>query len=94
MNSLFETAKQCSPGGVHSPVRAFGSVPGDPVFFARGEGAYVETADGRRLLDLCMSWGPLIMGHAHPAVVEAVQNAATRGLSFGACHQAETVLAT
>jgi len=94
MNSLFETAKQCSPGGVHSPVRAFGSVPGDPVFFARGEGAYVETADGRRLLDLCMSWGPLIMGHAHPAVVEAVQTAATRGLSFGACHQAETVLAT
>jgi len=93
MNSLFEKAKSCIPGGVHSPVRAFGSVPGDPVFFRSGEGAYIETESGQRLLDLCMSWGPLILGHAHPTVVQAVQEAASKGLSFGACHRGETDLA-
>ncbi len=93
MSTLFDRARQVIPGGVHSPVRAFGSVPGSPVFFRSGKGAYIETHDGRRLLDLCMSWGPLILGHAHADVVKAVRTAAGDGLSFGACHQGEIELA-
>ena len=93
MNALFDQARRCIPGGVHSPVRAFGSVPGDPVFFRRGEGAYIETEQGQRLLDLCMSWGPLILGHARAEVVDAVRKAAVDGLSFGACHRSEIELA-
>ena len=72
------------PGGVNSPVRAFGAVGGDPFFVARGEGAFLIDTDGRRLLDYVQSWGASILGHAHPAVVEAVQRAAAGGTSFGA----------
>jgi glutamate-1-semialdehyde 2,1-aminomutase len=81
------------PGGVSSPVRAFGAVGGTPRFAARGEGAYVEDADGRRYLDLVGSWGPLILGHAHPEVVEAIVRAARDGTSFGAPTEAESELA-
>ena len=81
------------PGGVSSPVRAFGAVGGSPLFLKRGEGAYVEDADGRRLVDLVMSWGPLILGHAHPAVVEAVRRQAALGTSFGAPTEPELELA-
>ncbi|MEM7248621.1 MAG: glutamate-1-semialdehyde 2,1-aminomutase [Acidobacteriota bacterium] len=88
----FERARAVSPGGVHSPVRAFRAVDGPPVFFDRGEGAEVVDLDGRRLLDTCLSWGPLPLGHAHPAVVEAVREAAGKGLSFGACHAGEAAL--
>jgi glutamate-1-semialdehyde 2,1-aminomutase len=91
--AAFDRAGRVSPGGVHSPVRAFRSVGGTPVFFARGEGAHVWDVDGNRYLDLCMSWGPLILGHAHPAVIAAVREAASRGLSFGACHEGESALA-
>ncbi len=90
---LFTQAQQVTPGGVHSPVRAFGSVPGDPVFFASASGSQATDADGRTYVDLCMSWGPLILGHADPAVVRAVQEAAPKGLSYGACHAGEVALA-
>ncbi|MCG8467869.1 MAG: glutamate-1-semialdehyde 2,1-aminomutase [Gemmatimonadetes bacterium] len=81
------------PGGVSSPVRAFGSVGLDPFFASRGEGARIYDADGRGYLDYVLSWGPLILGHAHPAVVEAVTRAARDGLSFGACNDREVELA-
>ena len=90
--ALFERAKIVTPGGVHSPVRAFGSVPGDPIFFSEAAGAEVVDADGKRYVDFCMSWGPLIMGHAEADVVKAVHAAATRGLSYGACHGGEVAL--
>lgn len=90
---LFARAQKCIPGGVNSPVRAFRSVGGTPCFFARGEGASVWDADGRRYLDYVGSWGPLILGHADPDVVAAVQQAAARGLSFGAPTEAEVELA-
>jgi glutamate-1-semialdehyde 2,1-aminomutase len=89
----FTRAKKAIPGGVHSPVRAFASVPGDPVFFSAGRGPKITDVEGREYLDFCMSWGPLILGHAHPEVVRAVQDAAALGLSFGACHGAEVELA-
>ncbi|HEY1695374.1 MAG TPA: glutamate-1-semialdehyde 2,1-aminomutase [Polyangiaceae bacterium] len=82
--SLFERAARVIPGGVNSPVRAFRAVGGTPVFVARAEGATLHGADGRRYLDYVGSWGPMILGHAHPAVVEAVRDAATRGTSYGA----------
>src|SRR5580693_3517978 len=82
--SLFERASRVIPGGVNSPVRAFRAVGGTPVFVSRAEGAYVYGADDRRYVDYVGSWGPMILGHAHPAVVAAVQQAAARGLSFGA----------
>jgi glutamate-1-semialdehyde 2,1-aminomutase len=87
-------ARACrvTPGGVHSPVRAFGAVGGTPVSFARGSGSRAWDVDGNELVDFCMSWGPLILGHAHPAVVDAVKRAAERGLSYGACHEAEAEL--
>ncbi len=91
--SLFERARQHIPGGVNSPVRAFGSVGGTPVFLAKGQGAYVWDSEGRRYVDYVGSWGPLILGHAHPAVIEAVQQAAVNGLSFGAPTEAEIELA-
>ena len=91
--ALYERACQCMPGGVSSPVRAFRSVGGTPVYFQRGAGAACWDEDGQRYLDLCLSWGPLILGHAHPAVVEAVQRAARDGLSFGACCRGEVELA-
>ena len=90
---LFESAKAILPGGVDSPVRAFGAVGGDPLFIDRGEGDAIFDADGNAYTDYVMSWGPLILGHAHPAVVAAVQAAAARGLSFGAPTGAETLLA-
>jgi len=82
--SLFERAARVIPGGVNSPVRAFRAVGGTPVFVSRAEGAYLYGADGRRYVDYVGSWGPMILGHAHPAVVEAVRDAATRGTSYGA----------
>jgi len=80
---LFARAETVVPGGVNSPVRAFRSVGGTPRFMASGRGAYLTDVDGNRYVDLVSSWGPMILGHAHPAVVEAVQEAATAGLSFG-----------
>jgi glutamate-1-semialdehyde 2,1-aminomutase len=91
--SAFARAKPSIPGGVNSPVRAFGGVGGDPVFFASGAGAHVTDIDGNRYLDFVGSWGPLILGHAHPEVVEAVCAAAKLGTSFGAPTERETELA-
>src|SRR5918996_668563 len=81
------------PGGVNSPVRAFGAVGGTPRFFAAGQGPWLIDVDGNRYVDLVLSWGPLIAGHAHPAVVAAVQAAAARGTSFGAPTEGEGGLA-
>jgi glutamate-1-semialdehyde 2,1-aminomutase len=82
--ALFERASRVIPGGVNSPVRAFRAVGGTPVFVSRAEGAYLYGAEGRKYVDYVGSWGPMILGHAHPAVVEAVRDAATRGTSYGA----------
>jgi glutamate-1-semialdehyde 2,1-aminomutase len=90
---LFERAQRSIPGGVNSPVRAFGSVGGTPRFIERAEGAFFWDADGKRYIDYIGSWGPMIVGHAHPAVVRAVQEAAARGLSFGAPTEAEVEMA-
>lgn len=90
---LFARACRHIPGGVNSPVRAFKGVGGTPVFFERGEGAYMIDADGRRYVDYVGSWGPMILGHAHPKIVKAVQEAATRGLSFGAPTEVEITMA-
>ena len=90
---LYERASRVLVGGVNSPVRAFQSVGGSPVFVERMEGPYVYDTDGNEYVDLVGSWGPAIVGHAHPEVVAAVQEAAARGLSFGACHSAEAELA-
>ncbi|MFN3564451.1 MAG: glutamate-1-semialdehyde 2,1-aminomutase [Burkholderiaceae bacterium] len=90
---LFERAQRSIPGGVNSPVRAFRSVGGTPRFIDRAEGAYFWDADGRRYVDYIGSWGPMIVGHSHPAVVRAVQEAAARGLSFGAPTEAEVEMA-
>ncbi|MFT3741867.1 MAG: glutamate-1-semialdehyde 2,1-aminomutase [Gammaproteobacteria bacterium] len=91
--ALFEEAKKYIPGGVNSPVRAFGGVGGTPIFFKRGEGAYLWDVDGNRYIDYVGSWGPAILGHAHPAVVAAVQAAAANGLSFGAPTEGEIRIA-
>ena len=91
--SLFEAARAVIPGGVDSPVRAFGSVGGTPRFIASTSGAHVTDAEGRSYVDLVGSWGPALLGHAHPGVVAAVQAAAARGLSFGAPTATETLLA-
>ncbi len=90
---LFERARRVIPGGVNSPVRAFGSVGGTPRFAVRGEGPYLVDADGARLIDYVCSWGPLIAGHAHPSVVEAATAALAAGSSFGAPTEAEIELA-
>ena len=90
---LFAEAQCYLPGGVNSPVRAFRGVGGTPIFFKRGAGAYLYDEDDRRYIDYVGSWGPMIAGHAHPAVVSAVQNAAIHGLSFGAPTALETVMA-
>jgi glutamate-1-semialdehyde 2,1-aminomutase len=90
---LFERARRVIPGGVNSPVRAFGSVGGTPYFVARAEGAHLWTADGRRLIDLVQSYGAIILGHAHPAVVEAVGRAAADGTSYGGPTAREVALA-
>lgn len=90
---LFAKARTLMPGGVSSPVRAFGSVGGTPRYMTRGEGSAIFDEDGRRYVDFCMAWGPLILGHAHPAVIEAVKRVATDGLAFGTCHRHEVELA-
>ena len=90
---LFEAAQRVIPGGVNSPVRAFGSVGGTPYFVARAEGPYVFDVEGRRYLDFVQSYGAIILGHAHPAVTEAVAKAAADGTSYGAPTQREVLLA-
>ncbi|WP_058234634.1 glutamate-1-semialdehyde 2,1-aminomutase [Devriesea agamarum] len=90
---LFERARRVIPSGVNSPVRAFGSVGGTPPFITSAHGAFVTDADGRDYVDLVCSWGPIILGHAHPAVVDAVREAAGKGLSFGAPQPGEVELA-
>lgn len=92
-NELQHRAETFFPGGVNSPVRAFRAVGGHPPFVVRAEGAYLYDADGNRYLDLFGSWGPAILGHAFPPVVEAIREAAGRGASFGASHAAEATLA-
>jgi glutamate-1-semialdehyde 2,1-aminomutase len=92
-DELFARAERTIPGGVNSPVRAFRAVGGTPRFFTRGQGAYLWDADGRRYIDYVGSWGPAILGHAHPAVVRAVQETAANGLSFGAPTEIEIALA-
>ena len=90
---LFDRARRVVPGGVNSPVRAFGAVGGTPRFVVRGEGAYVVDADGNRYVDLVQSWGALLFGHARPEIVEAARAAASRGTTFGAPTEAEVELA-
>ena len=90
---LYRRACEVIPGGVNSPVRAFGAVGGEPVFIASGHGPYLSDVDGNRYVDLVCSWGPMILGHAHPEVVAAVTAAAARGTSFGAATVAEVELA-
>ncbi|HEX2613034.1 MAG TPA: glutamate-1-semialdehyde 2,1-aminomutase [Fibrobacteria bacterium] len=88
-----ERARKVIPGGVNSPVRAFRSVGGSPVFVASGRGPFLLDVDGKVFTDFVLSWGPMILGHAHPATVEAVRKAAEKGLSFGACTEGETEMA-
>ena len=92
-DDLFDAARAVTPGGVNSPVRAYGSVGGTPRFLASAQGATVTDAAGDTYIDLVASWGPALLGHAHPEVVAAVQDAATRGLSFGAPTEGEVELA-
>ena len=91
---LFQAACEVIPGGVNSPVRAFRGVGGNPVFFSRAQGAYLFDADDRCYIDYVCSWGPAILGHAHPEVIREVQEAATLGLSFGAPTEVEVEMAT
>src|SRR5580692_12012415 len=91
---LFARAQQVIPGGVNSPVRAFRGVGGTPRFMVSGRGAYLTDADGREYVDLVCSWGPMILGHAHPSVLAAVSDALARGTSFGAATPGEVELAT
>src|SRR3990172_397433 len=91
--ALFQQAKTLIPGGVDSPVRAFRSVGGQPLFIERGEGPYLFDVDGNRYIDYVLSWGPLIAGHAHPDIVQAIQQAASLGTSFGAPSPLEIELA-
>lgn len=90
---LFANAKRYIPGGVNSPVRAFKAVGGDPVFFSRAEGAHLFDTDNKRYIDYVLSWGPMILGHGHPAVLEAIHTQLEKGLSFGAPTELETRLA-
>ncbi len=91
--NLFKAAQEHIPGGVNSPVRAFKSVGGDPVFLSKAQGAYVFDSDGKQYIDYVGSWGPMILGHAHPEVIKAVQETAANGLSFGAPTELETQMA-
>ncbi|MFE7671727.1 glutamate-1-semialdehyde 2,1-aminomutase [Streptomyces albidoflavus] len=91
--TLFDRAASVTPGGVNSPVRAFGAVGGTPRFMVSGTGPYLTDADGREYVDLVCSWGPMILGHAHPEVVAAVQEAVARGTSFGTPGEGEVALA-
>src|SRR5690606_39871190 len=90
---LYERARKVTPGGVNSPVRAFGAVGGTPRFMAEGRGPYLVDADGREYVDLVGSWGPLLHGHAHPEIIDAVTAAAARGTSFGTPSEPEVLLA-
>jgi len=91
--TLFQEAQTLFPGGVNSPVRAFRAVGGQPLFIERGEGPYLYDVDGNRYIDYVLSWGPLITGHAHPKVIEAIQQAALKGTSYGAPSPLEIDLA-
>ena len=91
--TAFARALPLMPGGVNSPARAFGAVGGEPVFFERGQGSYLFDVDGNRYIDYVGSWGPMILGHCHPRVVEALEQAVSRGTSFGAPTEAESELA-
>jgi glutamate-1-semialdehyde 2,1-aminomutase len=91
--AAFARARELIPGGVNSPARAFGAVGGEPIFFERGEGAYLYDIDGHRYIDYIGSWGPMILGHSHPPVVAALEAAIRRGTSFGAPTLAENELA-
>ena len=92
-SELFSQAKRYIPGGVNSPVRSFSGVGGTPVYFSRAQGAYIFDSEQRQYIDYVGSWGPMILGHAHPAVIQAVKEAADRGLSFGAPTEIETEMA-
>ena len=92
--SLFEQAQRVLPGGVDSPVRAFKAVGGHPLFIECAKGPHLFDVDGNRYIDYVLSWGPLILGHAHPAVVKAIQEAAANGTSYGAPSPLETELAS
>ena len=92
-DNLFAEANRYIPGGVDSPVRAFGGVGGTPVFMERGRGTRVFDTDGKEYIDYLGSWGPLIAGHSHPRVVAAIRDQAGRGTSFGAPSELETDLA-
>ncbi|NBC47223.1 MAG: glutamate-1-semialdehyde 2,1-aminomutase [Gammaproteobacteria bacterium] len=92
-HDLFSAAQRHIPGGVNSPVRAFRGVGGDPLFFESAAGAYVTDADGKRYIDYVGSWGPMILGHAHPEIIAAVTERVAKGLSFGAPTELETLMA-
>src|SRR5438045_6027270 len=92
-HEAFARANRVIPGGVNSPARAFGAVGGQPPFIARGEGPYLYDLDGNQYLDYVGSWGPLILGHAHPRVVRALEETMRRGVSYGAPTELETHLA-
>ena len=91
--ALFKRAENRIPGGVNSPARAFGSVGGEPVFIERGEGAYLYDVDGNSYIDFVGSWGPLLLGHRYPAVIEALEVVLTEGTSFGAPTEREVEMA-
>ena len=91
---LFNKAKLLMPGGVNSPVRAFKNINGNPIFFERAEGAYLFDADGNKYIDYIGSWGPMIMGHSHPAIVNAIKEQAERGTSYGAPTSLESDVAS
>ncbi|MDO9142509.1 MAG: aminotransferase class III-fold pyridoxal phosphate-dependent enzyme, partial [Methylobacter sp.] len=91
--TLFTDAKRVIPGGVNSPVRSFSSVGGIPVFIDHALGAYIYDSSGNRYIDYVGSWGPMILGHAHPDVITEVKQAADKGLSFGAPTEIETLMA-
>ncbi|MGZ4600344.1 MAG: aminotransferase class III-fold pyridoxal phosphate-dependent enzyme, partial [Oryzihumus sp.] len=91
--ALLERAARVTPGGVNSPVRAFRAVGGTPRFMASAQGPWLRDVDGREYVDLVCSWGPMILGHAHPSVMAAVQEAATKGFSFGTPSENEVALA-
>ncbi len=90
---LFQRSCQVLPGGVNSPVRAFNSVGGNPVFFSSGSGAYLQDVDGNQYIDYVGSWGPLILGYSHPIIVDAIRDEAGKATSFGAPTELEIELA-
>jgi len=92
-STLFNEAKKYIPGGVNSPVRAFQGLGGEPIYFERGEGAYLYDVDGNAYIDYVSSWGPMILGHSNPFIVDAVRTELDNGLGFGAPTEIETLLA-